>query len=85
MQANRLTGVHVTPTVLFNVSLLQFIVAFPLKSSFRALSRIAFLAVSQPNSGTSGLKRTLVRRSKKTRSTMGATSEEDNLRVEMLQ
>jgi hypothetical protein len=62
VKVNRLVGIHVTPTVVFNVSFLPPIdVDTTTDSSSRASSRTAFQAVSQRSNGKSGLRRMSLR------------------------
>lgn len=60
----RLTGVHVSPTVIFNVGgvWIVFWTAFTHTSLSRVLWRTVFRVASRLSSGTSGYRRTALRR-----------------------
>ena len=63
VQANRLTGVHVTPTVLFNVRNLKEHLTLPLLTNRRASWRMVLRAAFRRLTGRSGCRRTLSERS----------------------
>lgn len=61
-QASRLVGVHVTPTVLFNVSPAEFDLVVAADRRCRALLRIVSPAALPRSSGMSGCRRTVFER-----------------------